>query len=66
MRSKKSLRMTNRARDKRSLSRMKSFTTLGRNKVNSNRFNQTTLRTIMPWVMESLIDPQRKRKKTLD
>ena len=66
MRSKKSLRMTNRARDRMNLLRMKSFTTLGKNKVNSNRFNQTTHKTIMPWVMELLIDLQRRRKKTLD
>ena len=52
MRSKKSLKMTSRARDKRNFSRMKTFMTLGRNKVNSNRLNKTTHRIMVPWGMD--------------
>ena len=66
MRNKRSLRMTNKARDKRSMSRTKSSTAMGKSKVNSNRSNQTIHKTMMSWVMESPIDPQRRRKKTLD
>ena len=44
--------MINRARDKKNFSRTKTFMTLGRNKVNSNRFNQTTHRIMVPWVMD--------------
>ena len=66
MRNKRSLRMTNRAKGKRSFSKMKTFTALHRNKVNSNRFSQTTHRIMKSWVMELLIDPQKRRKKTLD
>ena len=52
MRSKRSLKMINRARDKKNFSRTKTFMTLGRNKVNSNRFNQTTHRIMVPWAMD--------------
>lgn len=65
MRSKRSLKMINRARDKKNFSRTKTFMTLGRNKVNSNRFNQTTHRIMVPWAMDQLTD-EKRRKKTLD
>ena len=66
MRSKKISRMTNIARDKRSFSRMKTFMVLVRNKVTSNRSSQTIHRIMIIWLMEQLIDLQRRRKKTLD